>query len=54
MHPYKNLQANSILEKIHQVVGIMLKTKDLANITFDVVAPRSENLTSILHAVQCS
>ena len=30
----KNSQENSILERIRQVVGSMLKTKDMANITF--------------------
>ena len=34
----KNPQENAILERIHQVVGSMLKTKDLANVKFDTVA----------------
>ena len=47
----KNPQENSILEIIHQVVGSMLKTKDLANVTFDAVAPWSDILASIAYAV---
>ena len=35
MHRYKNPEENTILEKIHQVVGSMLKTKELVNVTFD-------------------
>ena len=50
----KNPQANAILEIIHQVFGSMLKTKDLANVMFDVVAPWSEILASIVYAVRCS
>ena len=34
----KNSQENAILERIHQVVGSILKTKYLANVTFDAVA----------------
>ena len=51
----KNPQANAILERIHQVVGSMLKTKDLVNVVFDVVDdPWSEILASIAFAVRCS
>ena len=35
----ENPQANAILERTHQVVSSMLKTKNLANVTFDAVAP---------------
>ena len=48
----KNPQANVILERIHQVVGSMLKTKDLANVTFDAVFPWGEILASIAYVVQ--
>ena len=51
----KNPQANAILERIHQVIGSMLKTKDLVNVVFDVVDdPWSEILASIAFAVRCS
>jgi hypothetical protein len=50
----KNPQANAILERIHQVVGSMLKTKDLANVIFDAVAPWSDILASVAYAVRCS
>ena len=36
----KNLQSNAILERINQVVGSTLKTKDLAKVTVDVVSRR--------------
>ena len=51
MHHYKNSQENSILERINQVIGSMLKIKDLANVTFEAVAPWSEILASIVYAV---
>ena len=50
----KNPQGNSILERIHQVVSSMLKTKDLANATFDAVAPWSDIFASMVYVVQCS
>ena len=50
----KNPQANAILERIHQVVGSMLKTKDLVEVVFDVVDLWSEILASIAYAVRCS
>ena len=54
MHHYKNPQENAILERIDQVVGSILKTKDLENVTFDAVSPWSEILVSIAYAVWCS
>ena len=54
MHHYKNPQANAILEIIHQVVGSILKTKYLANVTFDAVAPWSDILAYIVYVVRCS
>ena len=47
----KNSQETSILERINQVIGSMLKIKDLANVTFEAVAPWSEILASIVYAV---
>ena len=54
MHYYKHPQANATLERIHQVVGSMLKIKDLANVKFDVVDPWSEILSYMAHSVLCS
>ena len=54
MKHYKKPQKNDTLERIHQVVGSMVKTKDLANVTFDLIYPWSEILTSIAYAVQWS
>ena len=54
MHHYKNLQAISILERIHQVISSMIKTKDLSNVTFESVALWSKILTSIMYEVWCS
>ena len=48
----KNPQANAILEIIHQVVGIMIKNKDLSNVKFDAVDPWNEILASIKYAVK--
>lgn len=50
----KNPQANAILERIHQVVGSMLKTKNLKEVQFDVVDPWSAILASVAYAVRCS
>ena len=50
----KNPQANSILEVIHQVVGIMFKTKYLANFMFDAVPLWSDILAYTAYAVRCS
>ena len=50
----KNPQSNAILERIHQVVGSMLKTQDLVNVTFDVANPWGEILAAIGYAVRCS
>ena len=51
MHRYKNPQTNAILEIIYQVLGIMIKTKDMAYVTFDAVDPWSKILESILYVV---
>ena len=42
------------MERIHQVVDSIVKTKDLANVTFDVVAMWSNILASIAYAVRFS
>ena len=46
----KNPQANSILERVHQVLGNMLRTKNLQKYDFD---DRSELLGSVAWAI-CS
>ena len=50
----KNPQANAILERVHQVVGSMLKTKDLVNIEFDELDMWSPILASVAYAIRCS
>ena len=50
----KNPQANAILKHIHQVVGSMLKTKNLKEVQFGVVDPWSAILASVAYAVRCS
>ena len=54
MQHYKNRKENAILEIIHQVVGSILKIKDLSNVMIYAIAPQSEILVSILYAVRCS
>ena len=39
----KNPQANSILERVHQVLGNMLRTKNLQKYDFDDMDPWSES-----------
>ena len=48
----KNPQANSILERIHQVLGNMLRTKDLQTHEFDDLDPWSELLASAAWAIR--
>ena len=48
----KNPQINDILEIMIQVVGIMLKTKDIANAMFDTVDPWRKILVSIAYGLQ--
>jgi transposase InsO family protein len=50
----KNPQSNAILERIHQVVGSMLKTKDLVNIEFDELDMWNPILASVAYAIRCS
>ena len=49
----KNPQSNAILERIHQVVGSMLKTKDLVNIKFDELDMWNPILASVAYAIRC-
>ena len=53
MHHYKNPQANSILESIHQVFGSIIKTKNLPNVTFNAVDSWSKIIAYILYVVRC-
>ena len=46
-----NSQANYILERIHQVIGRMLKIKYLANTTFDAVSQCSKIIASITYVL---
>ena len=48
----KNPQANSILERVHQVLGNMLRTKDLQTHEFDDMDPWSELLASVAWAIR--
>ena len=48
----KNPQANAILERVHQVLGDMLRTKELQKHTFDTVDPWSELLASVAWAIR--
>ena len=50
----KNPQSNAILECIHQVVGSMLKTNNLAATEFDLIDLWGEIFASIAYAVRCS
>ena len=46
------MQANFILERITQVVGSMINTKDLSRITFDTVSLWSDIIAYIAYAVR--
>ena len=48
----KNPQANAILERVHQVLGDMLCTKELQKHTFDEIDPWSEILASVAWAIR--
>ena len=49
----KNLQSNVILERVYQVLGDMVHTKNLQQYDFDTVDPHSELLASVACAI-CS
>ena len=48
----KNPQANAILERLHQVLGDMLRTKNLEQYNFDDVDPWGELLASVAWAIR--
>ena len=48
----KNSQENAVLERIHQVVGDMLRSKDLENYDFDATDPWSDILASVAWAIR--
>ena len=48
----KNPQANAILERVHQVLGDMLRTKNLQEYDFDETDPWSELLASVAWAIR--
>ena len=48
----KNPQANGPVERVHQVVGSMLRTQDLKNKVLDHIDPWGEVLASIAWAVR--
>ena len=48
----KNPQANAVLERIHQVVGDMLRSKDLENYDFNPTDPWSDILASVAWAIR--
>ena len=48
----KNPQANAILERLHQVLGDMLRTKNLEQYDFDNVDPWGELLASVAWAIR--
>ena len=50
----KNLQSNSPVERIHQVIMNMLNTKELDSQTFDYIDPWGEILSSIAWAIRAS
>ena len=50
----KNPQANAAVERIHQVVGNMMRTKELKTHIFDYVNPWGSILSSVAWAVRSS
>lgn len=50
----KNLQANAILEGVHQVIEDMLRNKDLENNNFDLLDPWTDILASVTWAINSS
>ena len=48
----KNPKANSVLERIHQVVGDMLRSKDLENYDFQNENPWADILSSVAWAIR--
>ena len=50
----KNPQANAAVERLHQVLGNMLRTQDLDNQVFDYINPWGHILSSVAWAVRSS
>ena len=48
----KNPQANGILERIHAVLGTMLRTQNLKKLNFDIEDPWSPILASVAYAIR--
>ena len=48
----KNPQSNAIVERVHQVVGDMLRTKDLKEYTFDSINPWGQILNEVAWAIR--
>ena len=48
----KNPQANAILERVHQVLGDMLRTKNLQQYDFDALDPWNDILASVAWAIR--
>ena len=50
----KNPQANAVLERVHQVIGDMLRTKDLEVYPFNMEDPWTDILASVAWAINSS
>ena len=50
----ENPQGNSSVERIHQVVQDMIKTKELDKLVFDYIDPWAKVLSSVAWAIQAS
>ena len=50
----KNLQSNAAVERVHQVLANMLRTKELENQVFDYINPWGNILSSIAWAIRSS
>ena len=48
----KNPQSNAIIERVHQVVGDMLRVHDLKNYSFDEIDPWGPILQNIAYAIR--
>ena len=48
----KNPQSNAIIERVHQVVGDMLRVHDLQNYAFDKIDPWGPILQNIAYAIR--
>lgn len=50
----KNPQSNAVVERVHQVVGNMIRTQELDNRVFDYINPWGPILTSVAWAIRSS